>query len=255
MDLGCEPLHCPAMPKRTLESEKDLSPERRNLVRAARKAGIGLAVLSRDHLKRNHAYLGQYVWSGTPRRLEEDDRKKLAVLLEIDESHLKSGAKLLGEREPVDKSQSSLVETLSGSVQFLPGTNDLRDQPRDLPILGSVRAGGLGFFLDQGELQGMARRPPILMGIKNAFALYVRDESMMPVLKPGHIIWVHPSRPEVPGENVIIEQTDGQAFVKEYRRKTEKHVICWQYNPAGEVKYDRAKVKSLMLVVGSCIEE
>lgn len=101
----------------------------------------------------------------------------------------------------------------------------------------------------------MARRPPILIGIKNAFGVYIRDDSMKPALKPGHIAWVHPTKAYRPEDNVVIEMLDGQAFIKEYRKKTDKHLVCWQHNPAQEVKYDRAKVKSIMLVVGNCIEE
>ena len=44
-------------------------------------------------LRRNPAYLQQFVQRGTPRRLGEDDRLKLAMMLDIDEREL-------GAREP-----------------------------------------------------------------------------------------------------------------------------------------------------------
>jgi phage repressor protein C with HTH and peptisase S24 domain len=160
-----------------------------------------------------------------------------------------------GDPMSVNNPQRAVASPNNDRVDYSPGTKSLQDQPRDLPILGYAKAGLEGFFLDQGEVQGMARRPPILMGIRTAFAVYIRDDSMKPALKPGHIAWVHPSKAYRPEENVIIELLDGQAFIKEYRRTTEKQIICYQYRPEGEVKFDKAKVKSIMLVVGSCIEE
>lgn len=198
------------------------------------------------------------------RKLTANTAARLGDFLKADKAYLLygtgqsptgSGPKPQGEAEVVDNPQRLVEVATSGRAYSASGTTSFLDQPRDLPILGSVRAGKVGFFLDQGEIQGMARRPPILQGIKNAFAVYIRDVSMVPALRPNHVAWVHPTRPEIPGENCIIEFLDGQAFVKEYRKKTEKHIICWQYNPAGEVRYDRKKVKSVMLVVGSCIEE
>ncbi len=159
------------------------------------------------------------------------------------------------ENQGVDNTHQMVASRMSGSVQLIPGTTGFLDQPKDLPILGSVRAGTDGFFLDQGEIMGMARRPPILQGIKNAFAVYVRDECMIPAYEPGWIVHVHPTRPHKPGDNVIIEMKDGQAFLKRLVRRTEKHVICKQWNPVGEVKFNTSDVKIIMLVVGSSIEE
>lgn len=164
-------------------------------------------------------------------------------------------SKLQAVREPADNPHQMVATSNKMSVMSAPGTKSFLDQPRDLPILGSVRAGEVGFFLDQGEVQGMARRPPILHGIKGAFAVYVRDESMMPAFEAGWIVHVHPTRPCKLGDNVVIEMTDGQAFIKRLVRRTEKHVVCQQWNPKDEVRYDRTKVKSVMLVVGSAIEE
>ncbi|WP_342657150.1 hypothetical protein NPJ82_09350 [Sphingomonas sp. NY01] len=51
-----------------------------------------MANLSRS-IGRNDAYLQQYVARGTPRRLPEDERRKLAMILQVDE-------RLLGARDP-----------------------------------------------------------------------------------------------------------------------------------------------------------
>jgi len=185
------------------------------------------------------------------RKIKADELSAIYAYLESPDE---SVSKPLGEPAVVDNTQQSVALETIGRVESVPGTKSFLEQPRDLPILGSVRAGAVGFFLDQGEVQGMARRPPVLQGVKGAFAVYVRDESMFPAFRPGWIVHIHPTRPVKPGDSVVIEQTDGQAFLKDLVRRTAKEVICRQWNPAQEVKYPASKVKSIMLVVASTIE-
>lgn len=65
---------------------------RTTLARLALEHGESLAALSRL-IGRNDAYLQQFIRRGTPERLAEDDRLKLAQHFRIDE-------RLLGAREP-----------------------------------------------------------------------------------------------------------------------------------------------------------
>ena len=62
------------------------------LLRRAQEQGHSLAALSRE-IGRNDAYLQQFVTRGSPRRLPENERLKLAQFLRIDEREL-------GAREP-----------------------------------------------------------------------------------------------------------------------------------------------------------
>lgn len=130
----------------------------------------------------------------------------------------------------------SLADTSQGRVRSASGAPDLVG-PKNLNVLGFVKAGRLGFYPDNGETLEMTERPPMLLGVPGAYAVYIDDRSMAPALKPGHLLWVHPKKPARPDDYVIIQQNDGQAFVKEYVRKTDKHIICRQYNPEGEVRF------------------
>ncbi|WP_242095401.1 hypothetical protein [Sphingomonas sp. CROZ-RG-20F-R02-07] len=65
---------------------------RANLVPIAEKRGHSLTHLSRL-LGRNAAYLQQHVARGAPKRLDPDDRRRLAIYLEVDEREL-------GARDP-----------------------------------------------------------------------------------------------------------------------------------------------------------
>ncbi len=60
---------------------------RTRLSEAARERGSSLAALSRM-LGRNPTYLQQFITKGSPRKLEEGDRRKLAQFLGLDESEL-----------------------------------------------------------------------------------------------------------------------------------------------------------------------
>lgn len=62
------------------------------LKRRAAERGVSLASLSAQ-IGRNVTYLQQYLDRGSPKRLPEDDRRHLAIALNIDEREL-------GAREP-----------------------------------------------------------------------------------------------------------------------------------------------------------
>lgn len=121
---------------------------------------------------------------------------------------------------------------------------------RDLPIRGHTKAGKDGFFIDQGETWGFAMRPETLRGIAEAYAVRVHDESMSPRYEAGTVLLVDPFRAPKPGDNVIIQLGDGQAFVKVLVRRAAGIVVCSQFNPKKTIEYKQAKVKSVHLVVG-----
>jgi hypothetical protein len=75
-------------------SEEGPSPvdPRRRLEQIAAEQGKSLAMLSAV-IGRNAAYLQQFVRRGSPRRLPEEERRHLAIYLNIDEREL-------GAREP-----------------------------------------------------------------------------------------------------------------------------------------------------------
>lgn len=160
-----------------------------------------------------------------------------------------------GDKTPVDIPSRALGREIVSGLDFQVGAQTLDSWPRDLKIIGHVKAGVDGFFLDQGEHHGMAHRPPALQSVKDAFAVYVQDDSMVPAFEPGQIVWVHPTRPVAPGNNVIIELADGQAFIKRLVRRTVSKVVCLQWLPKREVEYDAKKVKRLYYVVGAYRED
>ncbi|MBX7200321.1 MAG: hypothetical protein K1X51_13220 [Rhodospirillaceae bacterium] len=140
------------------------------------------------------------------------------------------------------------------AARNVPAVSFLQDRrqglARDLPIRGHTKAGKEGFFIDQGETWGFAMRPETLRGVAEAYAVRVHDDSMSPRYEPGTVLLVDPFRQPKPGDNVIIQLTDGQAFVKVLARRAAGIVTCSQFNPKKTIEYKQSKVKSVHLVVG-----
>lgn len=134
------------------------------------------------------------------------------------------------------------------NATLLPGS---RPPPaRDLPIRGHTKGGKTGFFLDQGSLWGFAMRPETLRDIAEAYAVRVDDDSMAERFVHGNVLQVDPFRPVRPGDNVVLQLSDGQCFIKILVRRTEKAVICRQLNPAENIEFKASDVDKIHLVVG-----
>ena len=216
-----------------------LDPARTRLLALIKASGQDMQSLSR-HLGRNGTYLQQYINKGSPRQLAYEDRVELARILGC-------------TPEDLAMKKSSTIGTVAPQnnsvLDFAHRVHATFTGPRDLPILGYVKAGELGFFVGNGERQGVTMRPEPLRDVNDAYAVRVHDESMAPALEPGYLIYVDPTRPVKPGDTVVIQLKDGQAFIKRLVRRTEKALICKQFNPAGDIKYDPAKSKAVHLVV------
>lgn len=130
------------------------------------ESGASMAALSRM-IGRNSAYLQQYVTKGSPRRLEEEDRRRLARFFGVPESEL-------GGREEISYDRSDWVEV-----------------PR-LPLEASAGPGALGaaeipfdaFRFSRRWLREQGLEPGMLSAIR------VLGDSMDPLLCDGDEILV-----------------------------------------------------------------
>ena len=222
---------------------------RRRLAELVENSGSDLKSLSL-HLGRNQTYLQQYLNKGSPRQLAWEDRVELARVLRCAPEELSLHGASGGKVNQAKITTNSIVAPQNKTgLELVTGGHVTFTGPRDLPILGYVKAGGLGFFIVNGERQGVTVRPEALRDVTTAYAVRVHDESMSPALEPGYLLFVDPTRPVKPGDNVVIQLADGQAFIKRLVRRTEKAMICKQFNPVGEIKYDPGKIKAVHLVV------
>jgi phage repressor protein C with HTH and peptisase S24 domain len=121
--------------------------------------------------------------------------------------------------------------------------------PRDLPIVGHARGGQEGYFFDNGLIQSYAERPWFLLGQTSAYAVYVNDGSMEPALRHGQLVYVSPAVPPTPGDDVVIQLSDGQGLIKRLQRRTARYLIVEQFNPEKRIEIPVGTVRAVHLVV------
>jgi phage repressor protein C with HTH and peptisase S24 domain/DNA-binding XRE family transcriptional regulator len=128
---------------------------------------------------------------------------------------------------------------------------------RDVPVYGRAKGGEDGLYQFNGDVLGWETRPPILAGVKEAYAIYVDGESMFPRYKPGETVWINPNIPPSRGADVIVqlhpsdEDDPPHGFIKEFIGWSPNHLRLHQWNPVGEITYPRDRVKSVHPIVYS----
>ena len=166
-------------------SESDMA-ARARLLALSRKGRVSLASLS-TMIGRNPSYLQQYVGRGSPRKLEEDDRRKLAEFFGVSETEL--GA-----------TQESSFAPARGS----PGI-DWVEVPR-LPLEASAGPGAVGATEMPFDAFRFSRRWLREQGLEPAqlSAIRVMGDSMDPLLRDGDEILVDRTpRPFREGVHVV----------------------------------------------------
>jgi phage repressor protein C with HTH and peptisase S24 domain len=143
---------------------------RRRLLDLARERGVSLAGLS-EMIGRNSSYLQQFIRKGSPRKLEEDDRRKLAQFFAVAESQLGGGE--------------------GNSYAPGPSRGEWIDVPR-LPLGAAAGPGALGGDEDPFDSFRFSRRWLRDQGLAGAqlSAIRVEGDSMEPLLHDGDEILV-----------------------------------------------------------------
>lgn len=172
------------------------------------------------------------------RRLTQEWLDKFAKALEV------RRAALLDSDEPLFPPRGDLIHA-SGEHEF---------GPDEIPVYGYAAAsGGDWLNLNNGEEVGRVLRHPQQRGAKRAFGIYVVGTSMEPRYKPGELVYLVDGRLPAAGEDCVVELHNGDGYLKEYRRRSNREVYCWQWDPlpsGQEWKMDLADVKTIHCVVG-----
>ena len=154
---------------------------REKLFELARERGHSLAALSRM-LGRNASYLQQYITKGSPRKLEEIDRRRLAQFFGVAESEL-------GRPEEISSNSASdwvEVPRLPLEASAGPGTTNAAEIPFD------------AFRFSRRWLREQGLEPALLSSIR------VMGDSMDPLLRDGDEILVDRTpRPFREGVHVV----------------------------------------------------
>lgn len=123
---------------------------------------------------------------------------------------------------------------------------------RDLPIYGQARGGDNRYYFENGAVAlSHTFRPVELLNVRDAYGVYIHGNSMSPRFKHGELIYVDPHRPVSPGDDVVLQLHDGQGYIKELVRRTDRAVICRQHNPPAEIEYAATDVRSIHLIISA----
>lgn len=179
---------------------------RDTLAELAEGAGVSLAFLSR-RLGRNAAYLQQFVRRGTPRRLDEEDRRWLAAYFNVDEGAL--GARAEAGMVAVRRIEASAFAGAGGLVEEDRDAGEERIDARVVRRLG----------VDPGALTMIA----------------AEGESMEPLIHDGDALFVDTSDRRLSSRaGVFVLRLDGALLVKRVARLgLEVHITS--DNPAAPV--------------------
>lgn len=213
--------------------------------------GLKMAAVSRD-LGRNPTYIQQFLTKGSPRDLPENDRRKLAKILDVPEAALREPQEDQTGTNIVPFDQPSKVTNRSPEFVIAPYAPS---GGRDLPVLGAAQGGTKGLFMSNGDVFDMVERPGNLAGVRSAYAVYMVGDSMEPRYYAGWLLGINPNKPFRRGHAVVVQivSPDGsiEYLVKEFVRQTEETLTLRQLNPEAELHFPRNAVRAVHRVTGS----
>ena len=191
-----------------VEIQDDAGPERARLLELAQASRASLASLS-AMLGRNPSYLQQFVRKGSPRRLEERDRQRLAEFFGVSEAELGAPARSLRR---------------GSAEEFLA-------VPR-LPLDASAGPGAVGSEEISFDSFRFSRRWLREMGLEGAdlSAIRVEGDSMEPVLRSGDEIFV--DRNKRAGEGIHVVRIGEALHVKQVQASAPDRIKLVSANEA-----------------------
>ncbi len=204
--------------------------ERARLLELAQEGRVSLASLS-AMLGRNPSYLQQFVRKGSPRKLEEQDRRRLAEFFGVGEAEL--GAELDFVRPRAQEDFVSIAR---------------------LPLDASAGPGALGGAVGAEEISfdayRFSRRWLREMGLEGAdlSAIRVEGDSMEPLLRSGDEIFV--DRHKRGGEGVFVVRIGDALHVKQVQASAPGRIALISANEAyAPIELAREEVEVIGRVV------
>ncbi|WP_187272435.1 helix-turn-helix domain-containing protein [Methylobacterium sp. WL9] len=103
----------------------------------------------------------------------------------------------------------------------------------DVPLYAAAE-GGEGSLIIERDPIGAVKRPPLLQGVKNGYAIYLTGTSMSPEFEPGDTLFVNPRLPVLRDASCVFYGADDdepKASVKRYLSHTEVDWTVRQFSP------------------------
>ena len=186
------------------------------------------------------------------RKLSKEWAERLAPHLDLTAQELVFG--------PSTRPKDDPLRSIQNEVRFADVDPPHRSEMRkDLPVLGTAHCSDIGgseaFEID--DMVDMARRPPALAKVPDAYAIYASGESMVPMFKPGDLVFVHPHKPSGPGDAVVVQcRFHGdhgplEGFLKILVKRTANSLLLRQLSPDKTIEVPNTNVKALHRVLST----
>ncbi|WP_420406939.1 XRE family transcriptional regulator [Hoeflea sp.] len=196
----------------------------------------------------------------TIKRLMREKRITGEKMGEKIDAHPITVSKLLNGRMSLTESWlQKLADALDMTVAEIATEAGASDLPRrrpehfpSLPVYGLAAASVAGNLTMTTDPVEWVSAPAPLSTVREAYALRVIGSSMEPRYFPGDVIFIHPHKPPMSGDHVVIQEAmnGGMAVsVKRYDKTTEQHIVTTQYNPLAEIKFSRSRVIAMHRVL------
>ena len=122
---------------------------------------------------------------------------------------------------------------------------------KDLPILGRAQGGDEGNLVIEDGAIDWTFRPASLHGVRDAFAVYVTGDSMLPKYRDGDLFYVNPALKPRHGRFVLMETPDHRGLVKQFVKWKGDTLLLRQLNPGKTLSFPRDQVLRVMMIIGS----
>jgi transcriptional regulator with XRE-family HTH domain len=159
-------------------------------------------------------------------------------------------AKVLKVR-PTDLIAESEGEAPSPAGDAVPTGKKGAFGPDTVPIMGQEFSGSDAVKISPDNEIGTAPRHPGQHGAKKAFAIYVPGKTMGPKYEPGELVYLITGPPPKPGDDVLVELSNNDGFLKRLEKITPTEVVCQQFNPQEKWARKLKDVKRVHIVVGT----
>ena len=152
------------------------------------------------------------------------------------------------EREPAGMCESLPDSMLTPAFVAMPASA----YASMIPVRSAARGGGeQEMFLEDGPID-YRPCPCFVAHVRDAYAIYVVGESMVPMYRPGQILYVNPHKPLMAGRGVVVTKVNKAVLIKELVRETGRALVLREYQPIiREFRVDRDEIFEAHGVVGA----
>lgn len=148
-------------------------------------------------------------------------------------------------RTVIEASGSARLEKLLGALATTAATG-----ADTLPVYNAAQATAKGLINLNSAANDSLPRPAFMRGIRQAFALEITGEEMIPRYEPGERVLVSADTAPRKGTDCVAKNSAGHAFVRRYLGTKDGHVLLQQFNPSLTLKIPEHTVEALYAVVG-----